>query len=123
MSGEWLRTGDLVHRDADGVFRVVDRLKDIYISGGENVAPAEVEYALTLHPLIEPPPSWAFPTRCGASGASRSSCPSRGRHCRSTRCSRTRGATWRRSRCRCAWSSSTSLPRSTIEKLARARLR
>ncbi|MGL4255983.1 MAG: class I adenylate-forming enzyme family protein, partial [Microbacterium sp.] len=33
---EWLRTGDLVHRDADGVLRVVDRLKDIFISGGEN---------------------------------------------------------------------------------------
>jgi fatty-acyl-CoA synthase len=65
MSGEWLRTGDLVHRDAEGVFRVVDRLKDIYISGGENVAPAEVEYALSLHPLIEasavvgaPDPVW-----------------------------------------------------------------
>jgi len=53
MSGEWLRTGDLVSRDADGVYRVVDRLKDIYISGGENVAPAEVEYALCLHPLVE----------------------------------------------------------------------
>ena len=53
MAGEWLRTGDLVHREADGVFRVVDRLKDIYISGGENVAPAEVEYALALHPLVD----------------------------------------------------------------------
>ena len=42
----WLRTGDLVRRDADGYFTVVDRLKDIYISGGENVAPAEVEAAL-----------------------------------------------------------------------------
>ncbi|MFB8148100.1 class I adenylate-forming enzyme family protein [Microbacterium sp. NPDC056003] len=65
MSGEWLRTGDLVHRDADGVFRIVDRIKDIFISGGENVAPAEVEHALTLHPLIEvaavvgvPDPVW-----------------------------------------------------------------
>ena len=65
MAGDWLRTGDLVHRDADGVFRVVDRLKDIYISGGENVAPVEVEYALGLHPLIEaaavvgvPDPVW-----------------------------------------------------------------
>ncbi|MFE5410560.1 class I adenylate-forming enzyme family protein [Microbacterium sp. NPDC056569] len=53
MSGEWLRTGDLVSRDASGVYRVVDRLKDIFISGGENVAPAEVEYALCLHPLVE----------------------------------------------------------------------
>lgn len=52
MHGDWLRTGDLVHRDRDGVFTVVDRLKDIFISGGENVAPAEVEHALCLHPLI-----------------------------------------------------------------------
>lgn len=52
MSGSWLRTGDLVHRDAAGIIRIVDRLKDIYISGGENVAPAEVELALCLHPLI-----------------------------------------------------------------------
>ncbi|HEX5856745.1 MAG TPA: AMP-binding protein [Microbacterium sp.] len=50
--GEWLRTGDLASRDADGVYRIVDRLKDIFISGGENVAPAEVEHALTLHPAI-----------------------------------------------------------------------
>ena len=53
IDGGWLRTGDLVSRDARGVFRVVDRLKDIFISGGENVAPAEVEYALCLHPLID----------------------------------------------------------------------
>ncbi len=53
MRGEWLRTGDLVRRDAAGVLRIVERLKDIYISGGENVAPAEVEKALRLHPLIE----------------------------------------------------------------------
>lgn len=53
MVGEWLRTGDLVSRDADGMLRVVDRLKDIFISGGENVAPAEVEAALALHPFIE----------------------------------------------------------------------
>ena len=65
MSGPWLRSGDLVHRDASGVIRIVDRLKDIYISGGENVAPAEVEYALCLHPLISaaavvgvPDPVW-----------------------------------------------------------------
>lgn len=50
--GEWLRTGDIVHRDGDGVYRIVDRLKDIFISGGENVAPAEVERALELHPAV-----------------------------------------------------------------------
>ncbi len=52
-TGEWLRTGDLASRDADGVYRIVDRLKDIFISGGENVAPAEVEHALMLHPAIQ----------------------------------------------------------------------
>ncbi|WP_297081005.1 class I adenylate-forming enzyme family protein [uncultured Demequina sp.] len=52
MHGEWLRTGDLAHRDADGDYAIVGRLKEIYISGGENVAPAEVEAALALHPLV-----------------------------------------------------------------------
>lgn len=49
----WLRTGDLVHRDAEGIHRVIDRLKYLYVSGGENVAPAEVEAALLSHPLVE----------------------------------------------------------------------
>lgn len=48
----WLRTGDLVHRDHAGVFRVVDRIKEIFITGGENVAPAEVEQVLAAHPAV-----------------------------------------------------------------------
>jgi fatty-acyl-CoA synthase len=48
----WVRTGDLLRRDADGIHHVVDRLKEIYVSGGENVAPAEVERALGAHPLV-----------------------------------------------------------------------
>ncbi len=52
LAGGWLRTGDLVERDAEGYIKVVDRLKDIYISGGENVAPAEVEAALLTHPAV-----------------------------------------------------------------------
>jgi fatty-acyl-CoA synthase len=39
----WLHTGDVALRDADGYYYIVDRLKDMYISGGENVYPAEVE--------------------------------------------------------------------------------
>ncbi len=39
----WLATGDVAERDADGYYRIRDRTKDMYISGGENVYPAEVE--------------------------------------------------------------------------------
>ncbi|GGI47832.1 fatty-acyl-CoA synthase [Agromyces flavus] len=52
LSGGWLHTGDLVRRDADGYFTVVDRLTDVYISGGEGVSPAEVESVLIAHPAV-----------------------------------------------------------------------
>jgi fatty-acyl-CoA synthase len=52
LAGGWLHTGDLVERNGDGFIRVVDRLKDIYISGGENVAPAQVEAVLLAHPAV-----------------------------------------------------------------------
>lgn len=52
FSGHWLRTGDLVERDAAGYYKVVDRIKDIYISGGENVSPAEVEQVLIAHRAV-----------------------------------------------------------------------
>jgi fatty-acyl-CoA synthase len=42
----WFKSGDIGMRDADGHFHVLDRSKDMYISGGENVYPAEVESAL-----------------------------------------------------------------------------
>jgi acyl-CoA synthetase (AMP-forming)/AMP-acid ligase II len=48
----WYRTGDLAKQDADGFFYIVDRAKDMIISGGENVYSAEVELALLKHPAI-----------------------------------------------------------------------
>jgi fatty-acyl-CoA synthase len=45
-SGDWFRSGDLARQREDGVYVIVDRLKDMYISGGENVYPAEVEALL-----------------------------------------------------------------------------
>lgn len=48
----WLATGDVGRRDADGYYFIVDRIKDMYISGGENVFPAEVERVLCTHPAI-----------------------------------------------------------------------
>lgn len=43
VDGQWFRTGDVLRVDDDGWAHVVDRVKDLYISGGENVYPAEVE--------------------------------------------------------------------------------
>jgi fatty-acyl-CoA synthase len=48
----WLRTGDLAVVDDEGYLTIVDRLKDMYISGGENVYPAEVEQVIHTHPAI-----------------------------------------------------------------------
>jgi long-chain acyl-CoA synthetase len=48
----WLRTGDGAYRDEDGYFFLTDRLKDMIISGGENVYPAEVENILAGHPAV-----------------------------------------------------------------------
>lgn len=53
FSGGWLRTGDLALMDEDGYFYLIDRAKDMYISGGENVYPAEVERVLRDHPDVE----------------------------------------------------------------------
>ncbi len=48
----WFHTGDLVKRDEEGFFYVVDRKKDMYKSGGENVYPVEVEHFLRTHPKV-----------------------------------------------------------------------
>jgi fatty-acyl-CoA synthase len=48
----WLRTGDMAEQDDEGNYRIRGRLKDMYISGGENVYPAEVESVLHEHPAV-----------------------------------------------------------------------
>jgi fatty-acyl-CoA synthase len=48
----WLHSGDVGRRDQDGYYFIVDRIKDMYISGGENVYPAEVEAVLVSHPAV-----------------------------------------------------------------------
>jgi fatty-acyl-CoA synthase len=61
----WYRTGDIGRRDADGYFWVHDRKKNLIISGGENIYPAEVERVLLEHPEVaecgvigRPDPRW-----------------------------------------------------------------
>jgi fatty-acyl-CoA synthase len=48
----WFRTGDMVYFDTEGYYYVVDRVKDMFISGGENVYPREIEKVLEQHPKI-----------------------------------------------------------------------
>jgi fatty-acyl-CoA synthase len=50
--GGWFHSGDIAHVDPEGYFYIVDRVKDMYISGGENVYPAEVEAAVFEHPAV-----------------------------------------------------------------------
>ncbi|SFB09837.1 MULTISPECIES: class I adenylate-forming enzyme family protein [unclassified Bacillus (in: firmicutes)] len=63
--GEWVRTGDLGKRDAEGFLWIVDRKKDLIISGGVNIYPKEIEEELIKHSLISevavigvPHPEW-----------------------------------------------------------------
>ncbi len=52
LPGGWLRTGDGGSFDADGYLYLHDRLKDMIVTGGENVYPAEVESVMTGHPAV-----------------------------------------------------------------------
>lgn len=61
----WWHTGDQARRDADGYYYIVGRRKDMYISGGENIYPAEIEQVLAMHPdvveaavIAEPDDRW-----------------------------------------------------------------
>ncbi|MGN6310262.1 MAG: acyl-CoA synthetase [Xanthobacteraceae bacterium] len=61
----WFRTGDVAYADAEGFIYICDRVKDMIISGGENVYPAEVESVLFRHPSVAevavvglPDPKW-----------------------------------------------------------------
>ncbi len=52
LRGEWLHTGDMAKQDADGFYFLVDRKKDVIISGGENLYPVQIEDFLSAYPKI-----------------------------------------------------------------------
>jgi fatty-acyl-CoA synthase len=61
----WFYTGDIGVRDADGYFMIRDRKKNMFVSGGENIYPAEIERVLLEHPAVAetavigvPDPRW-----------------------------------------------------------------
>jgi acyl-CoA synthetase (AMP-forming)/AMP-acid ligase II len=52
MRDGWYRTGDAGYRDSEGLLYIVDRLKDMIVTGGENVYSGEVEQAVQKHPAV-----------------------------------------------------------------------
>jgi acyl-CoA synthetase (AMP-forming)/AMP-acid ligase II len=52
LRGGWMHTGDGAYMDDEGYIYIVDRIKDMIISGGENVYSAEVENAVAQHPAV-----------------------------------------------------------------------
>ena len=77
LPGRWFRSGDVVRIEDDGWTTVVDRVKDMIISGGENIYPAEVEAVINQLPRWPTAPSSPCPTRGGARSGWPSSCPGR----------------------------------------------
>jgi len=63
MAGGWLHTGDLGYLDEDGYIFLVDRLKDMVISSGENVYPREVEMVIRKYPGIREAAVFGVPDR------------------------------------------------------------
>ncbi len=61
----WLRTGDVVTVDADGFTSIVDRVKELIITGGFNVAPSEVEAVLRSHPSVTDAAAIGVPSPSG----------------------------------------------------------
>lgn len=57
----WLYTGDIARQDEDGFFYLVDRKKDVIITGGENVFPVEVEHFVYTHPSVKDAAAIGFP--------------------------------------------------------------
>jgi acyl-CoA synthetase (AMP-forming)/AMP-acid ligase II len=65
LENGWYRSGDIARRDEEGLYYIVDRAKDMIVSGGENIYSAEVENALSTHPEVAavavigvPDPRW-----------------------------------------------------------------
>ena len=118
----WLLTGDIAERDDEGNYRILGRLKDMIVSGGENVYPAEIEAVLHEHPAVADAAVVGVADErwgevCVAFVVARV-----GRSPR-TSCARTAASASRASRCRRRSTSSTSCPRNSMGKIQKSELK
>ena len=91
----WYHSGDLGVLDDEGYLSIVGRLRDVLRTGGETVAPAEVEARARRATRRSPRSRWSgSPTRSGARSSARWSCRGRRRAPTSTSCGRTATAAW-----------------------------
>jgi acyl-CoA synthetase (AMP-forming)/AMP-acid ligase II len=106
----WFRTGDIVQIDDDGFVRIVDRIKELIITGGFNVAPTEVENALRQHPHVVDAAVVGLPSEHPAKRSSRRSSSTAPETSTWIRSASSPAASSRPTRCRAASTSSTSSP-------------
>lgn len=81
LSGGWLHTGDVARMDEDGFFYIDGRIKDIIISGGENVYPVPVETYLRTHPAIKDAAVFGIPDKRMGEAVAAKVCLEVGREC------------------------------------------
>ena len=99
FAGGWFHTGDIGVRDDDGYLYIVDRLKDMIVSGGENIAGSEVERVLYEHDAVRRGRGRrAAPTSAGARSRWPTSCSPRARRSPPTSSSSTAARSWPSSR-------------------------
>jgi len=119
----WLHTGDLARQDEDGYIYVVDRLKDMVITGGFNIYPAELERVIAEHPDVAMVAVSSIPDEAKGELAKAYVVPRKGvaldfealeRHCRS------RLAAYKVPR---AWQAVDDLPKTSSGKILRRKLR
>ena len=120
----WFHTGDIGRVDVDGAWRVHDRKKNLIVSGGENIYPAEIERVLREHPAVLEAAVVGAPGPALAGGAGRAcrAAAGRGLHRRGAE-AHIRAASSRGSRRRAKSASPTALPRNAMGKVQHALLR
>jgi hypothetical protein len=90
----WMHTGDIAVRDDEGHYFIVDRRKDLIITGGFNVCPAEIERVVASHPAVAMVPSARCPTRPSANSPAPTWCSGPAPRPPRPRSSTTAGRTW-----------------------------